>query len=85
MSTDLGERPVATSTARLRHRSWLLLAAAGWNAYVWLTRLGLVLDGQNTAGFRIVHGILIVVSLAFAGALAVVGWRMRQEAGGGRR
>ncbi|MBW3577673.1 MAG: hypothetical protein KY462_08045 [Actinobacteria bacterium] len=85
MSTDLGERPVATSTERHRHRSWLLLAAAGWNAYVWLTRLGLVLDGQNTGRFRIVHGILIAVSLGFAAALAVVGWRMRQEARGDRR
>lgn len=70
------------STARQLRRSWLLLAAAAWNAWVWLTRLGLVLDGSNSAPFRLVHAVLIVVSLGFAVALAVVGWRLRREARG---
>ncbi len=65
---------------RTRRHAWVLFAAAAWNAYVWLTRLGLVLDGQNTVPFRVVHGILIAVSLAFAAALALIGWRLRREA-----
>ncbi|HEX2027618.1 MAG TPA: hypothetical protein VHF25_06425 [Nitriliruptorales bacterium] len=81
MPTDLRPAPTPSGhESRLRHRSWLLLAAAAWNGYVWLTRLGLVLDGRNTVPFRVVHGVLIVVSLGFAVALAVVGWRMRREA-----
>jgi hypothetical protein len=70
------------AAARHRRRAWLLLAAAAWNAYVWLTRLGIVLDDRQTVPFRVVHGVLIVVSLAFAAALAAVGWRMRREASG---
>lgn len=47
---------------------------------MWLTRLGIVLDGSQTVPFRLVHGVLIVVSVAFAVALGVVGWRMWREA-----
>lgn len=64
---------------RTRRRAWLLFAAAAWNAWVWLTRLGIVVDQSQTVPFRVVHGVLIVVSLAFAVALAVVGWRMFRE------
>lgn len=71
---------VTLPAATHRRRSWLLLAAAAWTAYVWLTRLGIVLDGGQSTGFRVVHGVLIVVSLAFAAALGVAGWRMRREA-----
>lgn len=64
---------------RQRRRAWVLFAAAAWNAYVWLTRLGIVLDDRQTVPFRVVHGVLIVISLAFAVALAVIGWRMFRE------
>lgn len=89
MSTDVHGRADGNRTApqpdhaharRTRRRSWVLFAAAGWTAWVWLTRLGIVLDQRQSAGFRLVHGVLIVVSLGFAVALAVVGWRMRREA-----
>lgn len=81
MSTELRDPPARRSAAaRDRRRAWIVLAAAAWNAYVWLTRLGLVLDDRNTVPFRIVHGVLIVVSLAFAAALAVIGWRLRRDA-----
>lgn len=81
MSIELREVPSHRSRwVRARRHAWVLFAAAAWNAYVWLTRLGLVLDGRNTVPFRVVHGILIVVSLAFAAALALIGWRLRREA-----
>ena len=81
MSTDLRDAVSTTGSdpRRQRRRAWLQLAAAAWNAYVWLTRLGIVLDGSQTVPFRVVHAVLIVVSLGFAVALAVVGWRMRRE------
>lgn len=84
MSTDLEPpQPTRASRSRTRRRAWLLIAAAVWTAWVWLTRLGIVLNDENTAGFRVVHGVLIVVSLAFAAALGVVGVRMLREPGSG--
>lgn len=82
MTTELHKRatPEHDRARRQRRRSWLLFAAAAWTAYVWLTRLGIVVDQARSVGFRVVHGVLIVVSLGFAGALGVVGWRMRREA-----
>lgn len=82
MSTDLeSSKPARASRARTRRRAWLLLAAAAWTAWVWLTRLGIVLNDDNSTGFRVVHGVLIVVSLGFAAALGVVGVRMLRETG----
>ncbi|MDQ3932366.1 MAG: hypothetical protein M3252_05970 [Actinomycetota bacterium] len=80
MSTELRAPAHRARWARFRRHAWILLAAAAWNAYVWITRLGLVLDGRNSVPFRIVHGVLIVVSLAFAAAIALIGWRWRREA-----
>lgn len=74
---------ITSTDRRQRRRAWVLFAAAAWNAWVWLTRLGLVLDDRQSAPFRVVHGVLIAVSLAFAVALAVIGWRMFQESRGG--
>ncbi|MDQ4131101.1 MAG: hypothetical protein M3133_08955, partial [Actinomycetota bacterium] len=81
MSSELRDAAASRPRwVRARRYAWVLFAAAAWNAYVWLTRLGLVLDGRNTVPFRVVHGVLIVVSLAFATALAFIGWRLRREA-----
>lgn len=81
MPTELRDAAAHRSRwVRIRRHAWILFAAAAWNAYVWLTRLGLVLDGRNSVPFRVVHGVLIVVSLAFAAALALIGWHLRREA-----
>lgn len=80
MSTELRAPPHRARWARVRRHAWILLAAAAWNAYVWLTRLGLVVDARNSVPFRVVHGVLIVTSLAFAAAIAYIGWRLRREA-----
>ncbi|MDP8927593.1 MAG: hypothetical protein M3O70_03200 [Actinomycetota bacterium] len=80
MSTELRAAAQRARWARLRRHAWVLLAAAAWNAYVWVTRLGLILDGRNSVPFRVVHGVLIVVSLAFAAAIGLIGWRLRREA-----
>jgi hypothetical protein len=72
----------------LRARSTLLLAAAAWTIWVWTTRIWNILnDPAHDAAFKAVHSLLALVSIAFAVALAVVGWRMRREerAGAGRR
>jgi hypothetical protein len=64
----------------LRTRSTLLLAAAAWTIWVWVTRIwNLLGDPAHGAAFKLVHGLLAVVSVAFGIALGVVGLRMRRE------
>jgi hypothetical protein len=64
----------------LQTRSTLLLAAAAWTIWVWTTRIWNILgDPAHDAAFKAVHSLLALVSIAFAVALAVVGWRMRRE------
>jgi hypothetical protein len=68
----------------LRTRSTLLLAAAAWTIWVWATRIWNILgDPAHDAAFKTVHSLLALVSIAFAVALGVVGWRMRREERGG--
>jgi hypothetical protein len=65
----------------VRHRANLLLAAAAWTLYVWVTRTwNIARDPSHDLGFKAVHGLLALISIAFAVALAVVGLRMRREA-----
>lgn len=54
-----------------RRRSLVLLAASAWTLYVWITRLAILLPGDESVAFKVVHAVLAGVSLAFAVA---VGW-----------
>ena len=64
----------------LRARSTLLLAAAAWTIWVWVTRIWNILgDPTHDAAFKLVHSLLALVSVAFGIALGVVGLRMRRE------
>jgi small neutral amino acid transporter SnatA (MarC family) len=72
----------------LRRRSTLLLAAAAWTIWIWMTRIwNIVGDTAHDTAFKAVHSLLALVSVAFGIALAVVGLRMRREerSGDGRR
>lgn len=71
------------SLTTLRRWSWLLLAAAAWNLWVWATRLYNLAndDVERTTGFIVVHTVLFVVSLTFAAATGWIGWRLRDVAG----
>ena len=64
-----------------RRRAAVLLAAAAWTLLVWITRIG-ILFGQQTVGFKVVHAVLIVGSLAAGVAVGAVGlalWREQRE------
>ena len=64
----------------LRARSTLLLAAAAWTIWVWVTRIWNILgDPAHDAAFKLVHSLLALVSVAFGIALGVIGLRMRRE------
>ena len=62
-------------------RANVLLAAAAWTFYVWLTRIWNILrDPAHDTGFKVVHTVLAVISVAFAVAITVIALRMRREA-----
>ena len=64
----------------LRARSTLLLAAAAWTIWVWVTRIWNILgDPAHDAAFKTVHSLLALVSVAFGIALGLLGLRMRRE------
>jgi hypothetical protein len=72
----------------LRRRSTLLLAAAAWTIWIWMTRIwNIVGDPAHDPAFKAVHSLLALVSVVFGIALAVIGLRMRREerSGDGRR
>ena len=69
-----------------RTRANVLLAAAAWTIWVWTTRMwNIARDPAHGLGFKAVHGVLALVSLAFAVAIGVIGLRMRREAGAAER
>lgn len=57
-----------------KRRCYVLLAGAAWMLYVWITRLVIMLPGDESVGFKVVHGVLAVVSVGFALAFARIGW-----------
>jgi hypothetical protein len=64
----------------LRARSTLVLAAAAWTIWIWVTRIWNILaDPAHDAAFKAVHSLLALVSVAFGVALAVLGLRLRRE------
>ena len=53
-------------------QAWLLLVAAAWTWYVWLSRIwNIVADETRSMGFKAVHIALALVSIAL---LTPVGW-----------
>jgi hypothetical protein len=66
---------------RQRTRANLILAAAAWTLYVWVTRMwNIAQDPTTSFGFKAVHAVIAVISVAFAVVLAVIGLRMHREA-----
>jgi hypothetical protein len=64
-----------------RGRAAVLLAASAWTLWVWVTRIwNIVGDPAHSLGFKLVHGALAVVSVAFAVAIGLIGLRMLREA-----
>lgn len=88
MATDVDsprETPTLTvPRAAHRRRGLVLLAAAAFNLWLWLTRIrNLVVDagGFDTA-FIAVHGVLYTAAIAVALVVGAIGWRQWRE---GRR
>jgi small neutral amino acid transporter SnatA (MarC family) len=59
-----------------RRAAFVLLAAAAWTLFIWVTRVSnIVGDDERSTGFKVVHVVLALVSVAFAIAIAWIGLR----------
>ena len=61
-----------------RRAAGVLVAAAAWTLFVWLTRINNVLSDDRSTSFKVVHLILAVVSVSFGVAIGWIGlaaWR----------
>ena len=81
MSRTTGTAPVAPSSeagpggsrpGRLSRRAaWVLVAAGAWTLYVWITRIFIMAGQDESTGFKVVHGVLAVISIAFGLAVGL--------------
>ena len=61
-----------------RRAAGVLLAAAAWTLFVWLTRINNVLGDDRSTSFKVVHVVLAMVSVSFGIAIGWIGltaWR----------
>lgn len=67
---------------RTRRQVRILLAASLWTLYVWISRIVIMAGQDESAGFKVVHGVLALVSIGFALAIGKIGWESRRSAKG---
>jgi hypothetical protein len=68
-----------------RRQSRILIAAAVWTLYVWISRIVIMSGQHESTGFKVVHGILALVSIGFALAIGKIGWDARRRLKGSVR
>jgi hypothetical protein len=62
-----------------RGQANLLRAFSIWTIYVWGTRIWTIFQDDHSVGFKAVHAVLAVVSVAFAIAGLIVVSRVRRR------
>jgi len=62
-----------------RRQSRILIAAAVWTLYVWISRIVIMSGQHHSFGFNLVHGILAAVSIVFGLAVGKIGWDARRR------
>ena len=58
----------------------ILRSAAAWTIFIWVTRIWNILRDDHSVGFKAVHSMLAIVSVAFAVAILGVVSRNRRRA-----
>ena len=58
-----------------RRAAWVLIAAAVWTIYIWVTRVYTIAKQNQTTSFKVAHAVLAVISIAFAVAIGRIGVR----------
>jgi hypothetical protein len=64
-----------------RRQANLLIAACVWTLYIWITLIVNISRQDRSAGFKIVHVVLAVISIGFGLAIGRMGWRARRSSG----
>jgi hypothetical protein len=64
-----------------RRQSTLLIVAGAWTIYVWISFVVIQTRQHTSVGFKVVHGVLALISMAFGVAIGVMGWRARRATG----
>jgi hypothetical protein len=71
------------STVITTRSAWVLLAAAAWTLYVWISRVVILAGQDESTAFKVVHFTLAGISIAFAVAVGAIGWRGLRRAKSG--
>jgi hypothetical protein len=58
-----------------RRAAWTLVALCVWTLWVWITRMWNILGQNQSVGFKVVHTILAIGSIAFGLAAGWIGFR----------
>ena len=58
-----------------RRAAWTLIALCAWTLWVWLTRMWIIAHQHQTMGFKVVHTVLGIGSIAFGLAAGWIGYR----------
>jgi len=58
-----------------RRAAWTLIALCDWTLWVWLTFMWIIGHQDHPMGFKVVHGIIAIGSIAFGVAAARIGYR----------
>jgi hypothetical protein len=58
-----------------RRAAWILIALCAWTLYVWISRIVIMAGQDDSTGFKVVHGVLAAISLAFGLAAGWIGLR----------
>jgi hypothetical protein len=65
-----------------RRAAWTLIALCIWTLWVWITRLSIIFGQDQSMGFKVVHTILAIGSIAFGLAAGWIGLaRLRSPSG----
>jgi hypothetical protein len=67
-----------------RRAAWTLIALCAWTLWVWTTRMWIIAHQDQTMGFKVVHTVLGIGSIAFGLAAGWIGYRaLRPRPGAG--
>jgi hypothetical protein len=58
-----------------RKAAWTLVALCVWTLWVWITRVWIIAGQDQSMGFKVVHTILAIGSIAFGVAAGAIGFR----------
>ena len=56
------------------------MAACAWTVWVWLTFMWIIDHQDHPIGFKVVHGLLALGSIAFGLAVGWIGYKARRSA-----